>query len=82
MWALGGFVGYTSARQAFSDPATQSVYKHCAADVEIAGSDWRLGGFAGYAEFGEASITVLRFGNVTSTVDGWEAECRRIYRAK
>lgn len=69
MWALGGFVGYTTAAD-FSD-ATQSVYKHCAADVEITGSDWRLGGFAGYAEFGEFDNCVA-FGNVTSTVDGWE----------
>ena len=70
LWALGGFVGYTSAAD-FSDTATQSVYKHCAADVDIVGSDWRLGGFAGYAEFGEFDNCVA-FGNVTSTVDGWE----------
>ena len=69
-WALGGFVGYTSAAD-FSDTATQSVYKHCAADVDIVGSDWRLGGFAGYAEFGEFDNCVA-FGNVTSTVDGWK----------
>ena len=68
-WALGGFVGYTTAAD-YSE-ATQSVYKHCAADVEITGSDWRLGGFAGYAEFGEFDNCVA-FGNVTSTVDGWE----------
>lgn len=70
MWALGGFVGYTSAAD-LSDTATQSVYKHCVADVDIVGSDWRLGGFAGYAEFGEFDNCVA-FGNVTSTVDGWE----------
>lgn len=70
LWALGGFVGYTSTTS-LSDPTTQSVYKHCAADVEITGSDWRLGGFAGYAEFGEFDNCVA-FGNVTSTVDGWE----------
>lgn len=69
-WALGGFVGYTSAAD-FSDTATQSVYKHCAADVDIVGSDWRLGGFAGYAEYGSFDNCVA-FGNVTSTVDGWE----------
>ena len=68
-WALGGFVGYATAAD-YSE-ATQSVYKHCAADVEITGSDWRLGGFAGYAEFGEFDNCVA-FGNVTSTVDGWE----------
>ena len=68
-WALGGFVGYTTAAD-FSD-ATRSVYKHCAADVEITGSDWNLGGFAGYAEYGSFDNCVA-FGNVTSTVDGWE----------
>lgn len=70
MWALGGFVGYTSTTT-LSDPTTQSVYKHCVADVEITGSDWRLGGFAGYAEYGSFDNCVA-FGNVTSTVDGWE----------
>ncbi len=69
MWALGGFVGYTSTTS-LSDPTTQSVYKHCVADVEITGSDWRLGGFAGYAEYGSFDNCVA-FGNVTSTVDGW-----------
>lgn len=69
MWALGGFVGYTTASD-FSD-ATQSVYKHCAADVDVTGSDWRLGGFAGYAEFGKFDNCVA-FGNIISTVDGWE----------
>ena len=69
-WALGGFVGYTSTTR-LSDPTTQSVYKHCVADVEITGSDWRLGGFAGYAEYGSFDNCVA-FGNVTSTVDGWE----------
>lgn len=69
MWALGGFVGYTTAAD-FSD-ATRSVYKHCAADVEITGSDWRLGGFAGYAEYGKFDNCVA-FGDITSTVDGWE----------
>ena len=68
-WALGGFVGYATAAD-YSE-ATQSVYKHCAADVEITGSDWRLGGFAGYAEYGSFDNCVA-FGNVTSTVDGWE----------
>lgn len=67
MWALGGFVGYTSA----TDSTTQSVFKNCAADVAITGSDWRLGGFAGYAEYGKFENCVA-FGNVTSTVDGWE----------
>ena len=51
--------------------ATRSVYKHCAADVEITGSDWRLGGFAGYAEYGKFDNCVA-FGDITSTVDGWE----------
>ena len=68
-WALGGFVGYATAAD-YSE-ATQSVYRHCAADVEITGSDWNLGGFAGYAEFGGFDNCVA-FGNVTSTVDGWE----------
>lgn len=68
-WALGGFVGYATAAD-YSE-ATQSVYKHCAADVEITGSDWRLGGFAGYAEFGEFDNCVA-FGDIISTVDGWE----------
>lgn len=69
MWALGGFVGYTTAAD-FSD-ATRSVYMHCAADVDITGSDWNLGGFAGYAEFGEFDNCVA-FGDIISTVDGWE----------
>ena len=70
MWALGGFIGYTTASD-FSDTATQSVFKNCAADVEITGSDWRLGGFAGYVEYGKFENCVA-YGNVTSTVDGWE----------
>lgn len=70
MWALGGFVGYTSTTS-LSDPTTQSVYKHCAADVDITGSDWNLGGFAGYAEFGEFDNCVA-FGDIISTVDGWK----------
>lgn len=70
LWALGGFVGYTSTTS-LSDPTTRSVYRHCAADVEITGSDWNLGGFAGYAEYGSFDNCVA-FGNVTSTVDGWE----------
>lgn len=70
LWALGGFVGYTTAAD-FSDPATQSVFKNCAADVDISGSDWNLGGFAGYAEYGKFENCVA-YGNVTSTVDGWE----------
>lgn len=69
LWALGGFVGYTTAAD-FSD-ATRSVYEHCAADVDITGSDWRVGGFAGYVEYGKFDNCVA-FGNVTSTVDGWE----------
>lgn len=69
MWALGGFVGYTTAAD-LSD-ATRSVYEHCAADVDITGSDWRVGGFAGYVEYGKFDNCVA-FGNVTSTVDGWE----------
>lgn len=68
-WALGGFVGYTTAAD-YSE-ATQSVYKHCAADVEITGSNWRLGGFAGYAEYGKFENCVA-FGNITSTVDTFE----------
>ena len=70
MWALGGFVGYTSTTS-LSDPTTQSVYKHCAADVDITGSNWRLGGFAGYAEYGKFENCVA-FGNITSTVDTFE----------
>lgn len=70
-WALGGFVGYTTATDFSDSDATQSVYKHCAADVEITGSDWRLGGFAGYAEYGNFDNCVA-FGDITSTVDGWE----------
>ena len=68
-WALGGFVGYTTAAD-YSE-ATQSVYKHCAADVDITGSNWRLGGFAGYAEYGKFENCVA-FGNITSTVDTFE----------
>lgn len=71
LWALGGFVGYTTAADSSDSDATQSVYKHCAADVEITGSDWRLGGFAGYAEYGKFDNCVA-FGDITSTVDGWE----------
>lgn len=68
-WALGGFGGYATAAD-YSE-ATQSVYKHCAADVEITGSNWRLGGFAGYAEYGKFENCVA-FGNITSTVDTFE----------
>ena len=69
-WAQGGFVGYTSTAT-LNDSSTQSVFKKCAADVEIEGSDWRLGGFAGYAEYGQFD-TCVAFGDVTSTVTDWE----------
>lgn len=69
-WALGGFVGYTSTAN-FGDSSTQSVFKKCAADVDISGYDWRLGGFAGFAEYGEFHNCVA-YGNVESTVNGWE----------
>ena len=39
--------------------------------MKIEGNDWRLGGFAGLAEYGTFDNCVA-FGNVTSTVDGWE----------
>ena len=70
MWGLGGFVGYTSTATE-NDPDTQSVFEKCAVDVEINGSDWNLGGFAGYAEYGQFDNCVA-FGNITSTVTGWE----------
>ena len=28
------------------------LYTRCAADVDVDGNDWRLGGFVGYAEYG------------------------------
>ena len=69
-WAQGGFVGYSFTATS-DDPDTQSVYKKCAADVEINGSDWNLGGFAGYAEYGKFDNCVA-FGDVTSNVSSWE----------
>lgn len=67
-WGLGGFVGYTGVATP-NDPSTQSVFKNCAADVKIEGSDWRLGGFSGYAEYGEFN-NCIAYGDITSTVTG------------
>ena len=65
-WGLGGFVGFITGVS-----STQSVYEKCAADVDIKGSDWRLGGFAGSAPCGELKNCVS-FGDVTSNVTDWE----------
>ena len=68
-WNLGGFAGYTSSTS--ESEIVQSTFDHCTADVDIEGSDWRLGGFTGSAECGIFKNCVA-YGDVSSTVDGWE----------
>ena len=69
-WALGGFVGY-SASATSQDPAGASTYTKCAADVDVSGNDWRIGGFVGFAEYGQFNNCVA-YGDVTSIVTEWE----------
>lgn len=64
-WSLGGFVGYSTTVN--SSSSGQSTYTKCAANVEITGDDWRLGGFVGSAEYGKFDKCVST-GKVTSTV--------------
>lgn len=67
-WGLGGFAGYATS-VTWEDASGQSTFDHCAANVEIEGSDWRLGGFSGYAEYGTFENCVA-YGDVHSTADG------------
>ena len=50
-WALGGFTGYSTSA-ALQDASTASAFTRCLADVHVTASDWRAGGFAGWAECG------------------------------
>ena len=69
-WAIGGYVGMatSSTNQGAKDGST---YDHCYANMKTSGNDWRVGGFAGYAEYGFFNNCVAT-GNVESSVTGWE----------
>lgn len=69
LWGLGGFAGYTDS--ASTDGSEYSTFSHCIADVNVVGSDWRLGGFVGYSLYAHIQNCVA-YGNVESTVTGWE----------
>ena len=69
-WVVGGFVGYSSSA-IWQDPAGASTYTKCSADVDVSGNDWRVGGFVGFAEYGQFNNCVA-YGDVTSIVTGWE----------
>lgn len=70
LWGLGGFVGYATTSNG-NDKTTESTFTNCIADVAVEASDWNVGGFVGFAEFGTFKNSAS-FGNVTSTVTGWE----------
>lgn len=69
-WAMGGFVGYTTTSW-WQHAEGGSKMSYCFADVQVEGSDWRVGGFAGLAEYAQISHCVS-LGKVISTVTGWE----------
>ncbi len=70
LWGVGGFVGYSTS-SAYMDPATQTKYESCIADVEVTADNWNAGGFAGFAEYGDFK-NCAALGDVTSTVDAFE----------
>lgn len=70
LWAVGGFVGY-SITSTWDDKSTESNYKRCIADVDITVSNWNVGGFVGFAEFGKFE-NCASLGKVTSTVNAFE----------
>lgn len=63
--ALGGFVGNSQLAK-YDDPSTASIYTRCLAEVDVDGWNQRLGGFAGYAEYGTFEKCVAT-GDVTGT---------------
>ncbi len=69
-WTMGGFVGYTATCW-WQHAEGGSKLSYCLADVQVEGSDWRVGGFAGFAEYAQISHCVS-LGKVISTVAGWE----------
>lgn len=69
-WALGGFTGYSTSA-ALQDASTASAFTRCLADVHVTASDWRAGGFAGWAECGVFQ-NCAALGDVTSEVSGWQ----------
>ncbi len=72
LWALGGFSGYSwDSTGTGGDDIVQSTFDHCYADVDVTASDWRAGGFVGFAEDGIFNNCVA-MGDVTSTVSEWE----------
>ena len=59
--AIGGFVGYT--------PSGLSRFDACIADVDITGSSWKLGGFAGSLPTSSVLENCAAYGDVTSTMN-------------
>lgn len=71
-WAVGGFSGYSyDATGTGGDDIVQSTFDHCYADVDVTATDWRAGGFVGYAEGGKY-LNCVAAGNVTSSVTDWD----------
>lgn len=70
LWAIGGFLGYTTSSW-WQHEEEGSKFSYCLADVEVEGNDWRAGGFAGFAEYAQIAHCVSR-GKVSSTVTDWE----------
>ncbi len=71
-WAVGGFSGYSyDATGTGGDDIVQSTFDHCYADVDVTATDWRAGGFVGYAEGGNFNNCVA-LGDVSSSVTEWE----------
>lgn len=62
-WTLGGFIG---------NAIDQSQFDHCASYVNVTGSDWNLGGFGGYVGQGTLIENSVAYGDIVSSVSGWE----------
>ena len=71
LWALGGFVGYTTCTGMEPLPGEEHSFQFCSADVDVTGNDWQLGGFVGYGEYGSFE-TCVAYGDVTSTATDFE----------
>lgn len=69
-WAIGGYVGMATS-STYQDAKDGSTYDHCYANMKTSGNNWRVGGFAGYAEYGFFNNCVAT-GNVESSVTRWE----------
>ena len=66
-WSLGGFAGVATTEGSSADRLS---IKNCAADVDVTGYDWNIGGFIGYFEGGVLENCVS-YGDVTSSVALW-----------